>query len=82
MAQYSGHYLFDFLSEEEKQKFKFNYETAQAEFSEFSSKEPIPFEQYLDETYQNMFDFKSGAFIWADTPEGLDYWMFLHMEIL
>jgi hypothetical protein len=82
MAQYSGHYLFDVLNEQDKQKFKFNYETAQAEFSEFYSKQPITFEQFLDEVYHNMFDFKSSAFIWDNTPEGNDYWIFLHNEIL
>ena len=57
MAQYSGHYLFDVLSEQDKQKFKFNYETAQAEYNELNfgvivkPKEPIPFEQFLDEVY-------------------------------
>ena len=74
MAQYSGHYFFDFFSEEDKQKFKFNYESEQQELAELYEKDLTPFEQFLDDVYPSLVMFMAGAFIWNLSKEGFVYW--------
>ena len=76
MAQYSGHYLLDLLSEEDQQKFKLNYELDYQEF--LSGVYPIhklqTFEEYLDSKYPEFGDFIGSAFDWDNTKEGFEYW--------
>lgn len=74
MAQYSGHYLFGLFNDEDKQRFKFNYENSEAEFEEMYSSVPRSFEKFLDEVYPSINDFMFCSFIWGLTPEGFEFW--------
>ena len=76
MAQYSGHYLFDLMNEDDQQRFKLNYELDYQEFK--SGIYPIhklqTFEEYLDSKYSEFRDFIGSAFDWDNTKEGFEYW--------
>lgn len=77
MAQYSGHYLLDLMTEEDQQKFKINFEFEYQEFlsgayGDFSNLPTL--EDYLNRTWPRFNYFLEGAFHWSLTPEGNEYW--------
>jgi hypothetical protein len=77
MAQYSGHYLLDLMSEEDQQKFKINFqfeydEYASGAYGDFSNQPTL--EDHLNRAWPRFDTFLLGAFYWSITPEGYDYW--------
>jgi len=77
MAQYSGHYLLDLLSEEDQQKFKINYQYEYEEFisgayGDFSGLSTL--EEHLNRAWKGLDNFLLCSFHWSMTPEGYEYW--------
>ena len=77
MAQFSGHYLLDLMSEENQQKFKLNFYNSREEF-EFEIEK---LDDFLDDAYGSFSEFSMCAFVWGYSNEGHDYWSRVNSEI-
>lgn len=61
----TGRYYYNMMSKDLKAKFKSNY---------IAAKKAIPFSEYLDTEVNSLWLFLSKAFLWVNTPEGVQFW--------
>ena len=72
----NGHYWFELLTNDERKKFKVNFNNARGR--DFS---PFNFEIFLDKDYDSIGEFVRSGFVFSESNEGFDYWVRLTTDL-